>query len=125
MADVWDNSNHGFTTPSDLDHRPWIWVAGLLSCVYSLLALAARLTSKWDMLWYDDAILAISYAVSFGHWGTLFSSISHGLGVSTSLVDDGDETIAAKVCPRSHVKAIRLFADLVDRPSSLLASSCL
>lgn len=61
MADAFVDTTHGFSTPSDVDHRPWLWAATMLSCIYSLLALAARVTSKWDMLWYDDAILSVAY----------------------------------------------------------------
>lgn len=53
--------HHGFGTTTPVDQRPWLWTIGLLSLVYSALALCARVTSKWGLLWYDDAILAASY----------------------------------------------------------------
>lgn len=54
-------SHHGFGTTTPVDQRPWLWTIGLLSLIYSALALCARITSKWGLLWYDDAILASSY----------------------------------------------------------------
>jgi hypothetical protein len=53
--------HHGFGTTTPVDQRPWLWTIGLLSLVHSALALCARVTSKWGLLWYDDAILAASY----------------------------------------------------------------
>ena len=54
-------SHHGFDTPTSVDHRAWLWVTGLLSLVYTAVALCARITSKWGLFWYDDAILTVSY----------------------------------------------------------------
>lgn len=51
--------NAGFQTPTSDDHRPWLWVTTLLSLIYSFLCLAARLLAKWDMFWWDDAILGM------------------------------------------------------------------
>jgi hypothetical protein len=69
MADVSAllNDHHGFSTPTSIDHRPWLWAAGLLGLVYSTIALCARVTSKWGLLWYDDAILALSYVSCYCH----------------------------------------------------------
>lgn len=69
---------HGFHTATTKDHRAWLWVrlmpfstlsrpvdttqvASILSLLYSMLCLAARLVGKWEMLWWDDAVLGIAY----------------------------------------------------------------
>ena len=52
---------HGFAPVNLDDHRAWLWVVGLLSCTYSVLALAARITGKWGLLFWDDAVLGIGY----------------------------------------------------------------
>lgn len=74
---------HGFHTATAEDHRAWLWVrlkpppssnravdmsqvASILSLLYSVLCLAARLVGKWDMLWWDDAVLGIAYVRSAG-----------------------------------------------------------
>lgn len=49
----------GFTTPTDIDHRPWLWVTIILSLIYSFLCLGARILAKWGLFWYDDAILGM------------------------------------------------------------------
>jgi hypothetical protein len=52
--------NAGFQTPTSDDHRPWVWVVTLLSLIYSFLCLGARMLAKWEMFWWDDAILGMS-----------------------------------------------------------------
>lgn len=59
--------DHGFSTPTDDDHRAWLWTASLLSLIYALLTAGARITSKWGLFWYDDAILAIGYVCRLEH----------------------------------------------------------
>ncbi|KAK1059879.1 hypothetical protein LTR74_012295 [Friedmanniomyces endolithicus] len=76
--------SYGFTTSSPDDRRAWLWTIGLLSCIYSSLSLAARLTSKWELLWYDDALLGVGYAFAYAHYGALYRAISAGLGAVTS-----------------------------------------
>jgi len=71
----------GFTTPTDIDHRPWLWVAIILSLIYSFLCLGARILAKWGLFWYDDAILAAAYAFAVAHWGIIFSAAANGMGV--------------------------------------------
>jgi hypothetical protein len=36
-------------------------VASILSLIYSLLAFGARVTVKWELLFYDDLVLAVAY----------------------------------------------------------------
>lgn len=60
-------NHHGFGTTTPVDQRPWLWTFGILSLIYSALALCARITSKWGLLWYDDAILATSYVSHSRH----------------------------------------------------------
>lgn len=83
----------GFEAPGHLDHRGWLWVAGILSIIYSLLCLSARAFAKWGLLWWDDIVLGVSYIFAFVNWGLIFASLTHGLGVSPS-VDAHFETAA-------------------------------
>ena len=69
---------HGFEPVTPVDHRAWLWVGphlrrqtdrftdssqvvSLLSLTYSALCLGARLIGKWDLLWYDDAVIGLAY----------------------------------------------------------------
>lgn len=87
----------GFDTPGQLDHRAWVWVAGILSLIYSLLCLAARAVGKWGLLWYDDIVLGSAYVFAIVSWGLVFSSLSHGLGVSTLSLTSSQVHTAAQV----------------------------
>ncbi|KAK4635120.1 hypothetical protein CLAFUW4_02160 [Fulvia fulva] len=85
------STGHGFVTPSDIDHRPWLWVCSLLALLYSLLCLGARFVGKWDLLWWDDLVLSIGYVFAVVHWGILFSALDSGLAV-TALALTADQT---------------------------------
>lgn len=87
----------GFVPTTDTDHRAWLWVTGFLALIYSLLCLAARVTGKWGLLWWDDLVLGGSYVTAFLHWGLLFTSLSHGLGVSELALSDSAMKTAARV----------------------------
>ncbi|QIW95586.1 hypothetical protein AMS68_001104 [Peltaster fructicola] len=96
-------NDHGFTTPTGDNSRPWLWTVSLLSLLYSLLALGARITSKWDLLWFDDALLGGAYIIAFAHYGTIFSAISNGLGTTVGTVLDWEEDLAAKTYFTSRI----------------------
>jgi len=51
----------GFGTPTTEDHRPWLWTVSIMACAYSVLTLAARLTTKLEILALEDAIIAAAY----------------------------------------------------------------
>lgn len=103
---------HGFETTSDIDHRAWLWVAGFLSLIYSVLCLAARFTGKWELLWFDDGILVGAYVAAVVHWGLLYQSLVNGLAVSPVSITAGQLGDAARVCstfihlPRALVRRI-------------------
>lgn len=92
------SSNYGFETTSDIDHRSWVWVAGILSLIYSVLCLAARFTGKWGLLWFDDGILVGAYVAAAVHWGLLYRSLIDGLAVSPVAITAGQLGDAARVC---------------------------
>ena len=51
----------GFGHPSGDDHRPWLWVAAIVSCGYSVVTVAARMLAKWDLLGVEDVLVLIAY----------------------------------------------------------------
>jgi hypothetical protein len=86
-----DMNDGGFATTTPDDHRAWLWVAGFLSLIYSLLGLAARCVAKWELIWWDDMVLSASYLCAFTHWALLFRSLCEGVGVhglSTARFED-------------------------------------
>ena len=51
----------GFGTPTVDDRRAWLWVAMIVSCSYSLLALCVRIFCKWGVLGADEVLLGAAY----------------------------------------------------------------
>lgn len=96
----------GFATATATDTRAWLWVASFLSLIYSVLCLAARLTGKWDLLWWDDMILGAGYLASIVHWGLLFQAITDGLGVATIAISASDLSAAARVCESMSIPVL-------------------
>lgn len=43
------------------DRSAWIWIASILSLMYSAVVLATRLLVKWEFFGLDDAALGIAY----------------------------------------------------------------
>jgi hypothetical protein len=62
--------NAGLVKPTEFDHRAWLWVAVIISMIYSLVFLLARLFAKYEMLWWDDGVSGVAYVGS-----TVFESI--------------------------------------------------
>lgn len=46
--------------------QAWLWIAAVLSLVYSLLFLIPRASAKWRNFAHDDAVLAAAYVS--GQW---------------------------------------------------------
>ncbi|KAK3723475.1 hypothetical protein LTR37_001727 [Vermiconidia calcicola] len=108
------NEKHGFETITTTDHRAWLWVrlhveveitsrpddirqvVSILSLLYSGLVLGARVTGKWELLHYDDAVLGVAYVFAFAHYGILFKAILCGLGASTLVIPQALMTNAAE-----------------------------
>ncbi|EME48539.1 hypothetical protein DOTSEDRAFT_118977 [Dothistroma septosporum NZE10] len=111
-------TGHGFTTASDSDHRPWLWVCSLLALLYSLLCLGARFMGKWDLLWWDDLILSLGYVFALVHWGFSFSALGGGLAI-TALALTADE--GAHASELYFASRIPLFIALCLSKLSILA----
>ena len=54
-------SDAGLSKPTELDRRGWVWIITILSIVYSVCFLGARIFGKYGLLWWDDAVLASAY----------------------------------------------------------------
>lgn len=59
--------------------------------------MGARCTCKWEQLWYDDAVLGLGYIVAAGHFGTIFHSISSGMGASALYGESSHMGMVAEV----------------------------
>lgn len=51
----------GFNKTTSTDHRRRLWVITILSIIYTISVLIARLFGKYGLLWYDDATMGLAY----------------------------------------------------------------
>lgn len=51
----------GFSRPDEDDQRGWLWVVTILSIIYSVAFLGARVFIKYGQLGKDDVVLGIAY----------------------------------------------------------------
>lgn len=59
--------------------------------------MGARLTCKWEHLACDDIILGLAYLFAFAHYGTIFHTLSIGLGALTTVQSSSTLASAAEV----------------------------
>ncbi|KAI5777062.1 hypothetical protein EDC01DRAFT_779984 [Geopyxis carbonaria] len=80
MSSIADNR---FARYTSTDHSAPVWIATLLSLIFSFLILTVRLAwVKWKRHGLDDLILVMAHLIAVAHWGTLFSALSSGLAKS-------------------------------------------
>lgn len=87
-----------FAEITSTDRAGVVWVATILSLLYSALTLLARFVIKYHSLGLDDwAILAATVA-ALGQYIAVFVPLRHGLGISSSvLAQDAGETLGSGV----------------------------
>ncbi|KAK5677177.1 hypothetical protein LTS10_010366 [Elasticomyces elasticus] len=93
----------GLNKTTSTDHRGWLWVTTILSIIYTVSVLVARLFGKYGLLWYDDATMGLAYAAE------------HGLGADLA---------AAKLSMNTHnialVRPIESMTNGMDAPLKML-----
>ncbi|KAK3616426.1 hypothetical protein LTR22_027070 [Elasticomyces elasticus] len=85
----------GFNKTTSTDHRGWLWVTTILSIIYTISVLIARLFGKYGLLWYDDATMVLAYrasnegtqCVAIVRWGIQMHAISDGLGADLAIAN--------------------------------------
>ena len=71
-----------FAAVTDDDHRGILWIAAILSLIFTLLTLSARLYVRKHMLGRDDYAVVAAVVISIAQYGTVFSGMQLGLGTS-------------------------------------------
>ncbi|KAK3680312.1 hypothetical protein LTR37_021347 [Vermiconidia calcicola] len=79
----------GFGTPTQEDRRPWLWITIIVSSVFSVLTLSARVSSKWEYLGVEDIIIGVAYAFGLVNWGLYVQVTLEGVG-ATNVVQDSE-----------------------------------
>ncbi|KAK3626087.1 hypothetical protein LTR22_023303 [Elasticomyces elasticus] len=77
----------GLNKATSTDHRGWLWVITILSIIYTISVLIARLFGKYGLLWYDDATMGLAYCVAVVRWGIQMHAISDGLGADLAIAN--------------------------------------
>lgn len=78
-----------FAVSTTDNRQAGLWIASLLSLMYSIVILCARLVVKWGNLGLDDIALAGAYVLSLAHWTITYTALSDGLGKAPELLDNG------------------------------------
>lgn len=92
------SSSPAFAEITDTDHRGSLWIAAILSLIYVLLTLTARLYVRKHMLGPDDYACIIAVAIAIGQYITVFTGMPLGLGTSKDWVVKDNGPTAARVC---------------------------
>ncbi|KAK4551984.1 hypothetical protein LTR86_010776 [Recurvomyces mirabilis] len=71
-----DQTRFSFYTP--WNHQAPLWVVTILSLIYSMIFLLARLAAKYKSLGSDDALLGLAYLVSLAQWSAVFQALNLG-----------------------------------------------
>ncbi|KAK5761040.1 hypothetical protein LTS12_008888 [Elasticomyces elasticus] len=105
----------GLNKTTSTDHRGWLWVTTILSIIYNVSVLVARLFGKYGLLWYDDATMGLAYCIAIARWGILMQAAEHGLGADLA---------AANLPMNTHnialVRPVESMANGMDAPLTIL-----
>ncbi|KAK3624957.1 hypothetical protein LTR56_020688 [Elasticomyces elasticus] len=77
----------GLNKTTSTDHRGWLWVITILSIIYTISVLIARVFGKYGLLWYDDATMVLAYCVAIVRWGIQMHAILDGLGADLAIAN--------------------------------------
>ncbi|GAB7323012.1 hypothetical protein MBLNU13_g05538t1 [Cladosporium sp. NU13] len=78
-----------FSEITSTDRAGVVWVASILSLLYSLSTLVARFFVKYHTLGYDDWLILAATIVALAQYIAVFVSLKQGLGIS-SLIQSED-----------------------------------
>ncbi|KAK6417399.1 hypothetical protein LTR81_009148 [Elasticomyces elasticus] len=70
----------GLNKTTSTDYRGWLWITIIVSIIYTVSVLVARLFGKYGLLWYDDATMGLAYCIAIARWGILMQAAEHGPG---------------------------------------------
>ncbi|KAK4907130.1 hypothetical protein LTR49_023825 [Elasticomyces elasticus] len=125
----------GLNKTTSTDHRGWLWVTTILSIVYTISVLIARLFGKYGLLWYDDATMGLAYvrnSVSSSNtvrlmkerifrWDIQMRAISDGLGADlaiANLLPNSQNIALLSIVVFSH----RIFSGNLNHEAAIFAT---
>lgn len=86
-----------FSPISPDDHRGILWIASILSLIFVLLTLAARVYVRLHMLGPDDYSIIGAAFLGVVQFVLIFVGLPLGLGTSRHAVHNGDRSDAGRV----------------------------
>lgn len=75
-----------FSAVTATDRAGLVWVAAILSLLFSVLTLATRIQIKIHKLGNDDWLITAATIFAIGQYAAVYSGLDHGVGKSTELL---------------------------------------
>ncbi|KAG8623967.1 hypothetical protein KVT40_008943 [Elsinoe batatas] len=88
---------HRWMEVTSKNHKPWLYVATLLSMLYALSVLGIRLFVKYGAYALDDVVVLGGYVFGVTQWALTLSALQRGLGMAPGLISSADEASAAEL----------------------------
>ena len=82
-----------FALATTTDYSAYLWIATLLSLLYTTLALLVRAWIKRVIFGWEDAALLSAQALARGQYIAIMVGLTNGLGRSVDLLTDTRETV--------------------------------
>ena len=79
--------NYIFSQVTATDRAGVVWVAAILSLLFSAITLGTRFQIKWRSLGMDDWFLLASDIVALAQYIAIYVGLSNGVGVSSTLLE--------------------------------------
>jgi hypothetical protein len=86
MSDSTPNPTYTFSPVTSTDRAGVVWVAGILSLMFTFITLITRFQIKAHALGYDDWLIAGASAVALGQYIAIYVGLNEGLGTSSTLL---------------------------------------
>lgn len=92
-----------FSAVTANDRAGIVWVAAILSLMFSVITLATRVQIKLHTLGNDDWLILGGTILAIGQYAAIYSGLENGLGRSTELLGKADATELGKSVLASEV----------------------
>ncbi|OAA36857.1 hypothetical protein NOR_07377 [Metarhizium rileyi] len=90
-------SSPAFAAITQDDHRGLLWIAAILSFIFVILTLSARLYVRKHMLGRDDYASIVAVVLGIAQYTAVFAGMPLGLGTSKELDRHGNHTHSGQV----------------------------
>ena len=85
-------NTYTFSAVTATDRAGLVWVAAILSLLFSVLTLATRIQIKFHKLGNDDWLIIGATVLAVGQYAAIYLGLENGVGRSTELLGRGHAT---------------------------------